>query len=69
MNNGQITFKPYAMEQMKLLPPSLEELIPENHLVRVVNRVVDELDINPLLAKYKGGRTSSNSEPRGGRYR
>ena len=59
MNNGQITFKPYAMEQMKLLPPSVEELIPENHLVRVVNRVVDELDINPLLAKYKGGGTSS----------
>jgi transposase len=34
-------------------------LIPEQHLVRVVNRVVDELDIAPLLAKYKGGGTSS----------
>jgi transposase len=59
MNKGQITFKPYAMEQMSLLPLSLEELIREKHLVRVVNRVVEELDIKPLLEKYKGGGTSS----------
>ena len=59
MKNRQITFKPYSMEQMSLLPPSLDELIPEYHLVRVVNRVVDELEIEPLLAKYKGGGTSS----------
>ena len=44
---------------MSLLPPRLDELIPEHHLVRVVNRVVDELEIAPLLAKYKGGGTSS----------
>ncbi len=59
MNNGNVTFKPYTMEQPSLLPPSLGELIPAQHLVRVVNRVVDELDIGPLLAKYKGGGTSS----------
>jgi transposase len=59
MKQGQITFKPYTMEQPSLLPPSLDELIPAQHLVRVVNRVVDELDIEPLLAKYKGGGTSS----------
>ena len=59
MNNGKVTFKEYNMKQPSLLPPSLEELIPEHHLVRVVNRVVDELDISPLLAKYKGGGTSS----------
>ena len=59
MKQGQITFKPYTMEQPSLLPPSLDELIPAQHLVRVVNRVVDELDIEPLLAKYKGGWTSS----------
>ena len=32
--------------------PSLEELIPEQHLVRVVNRVVGELGNEPPLAKY-----------------
>jgi len=59
MKHGQLNFKPYTMEQPWLLPPSLDELIPAQHLVRVVNRVVDELDIEPLLAKYKGGGTSS----------
>src|SRR3990172_8625005 len=52
-------FKPYTMAQASLLPPSLEELIPPDHLVRVVNRMVEKIDIRPLLAKYKGGGTSS----------
>ena len=55
----KVTFKPYTMEQPSLLPPSLEELIPEDHLVRVVNRVMDELDLEPVLNEYKGGGTSS----------
>lgn len=42
-----------------LLPPSLEELIDESHPVRVVNQVIDSIDIKPLLAKYEGGGTSS----------
>src|SRR3989304_9913898 len=59
MNNGKITFKEYTTEQPSLLPPSLEELIPEDHLVRVVNRVIEKIDIQALLGKYKGGGTSS----------
>ena len=59
MNNGKVTFKQYNMKQASLLPPSLEELIPEDHLVRVVNRMVDSMDMGPLLVKYKGGGTSS----------
>jgi transposase len=55
----KVTFKPYTMEQPSLLPPSLEELIPEDHLVRVVNRVMDALDLEPILNEYKGGGTSS----------
>ncbi len=35
--NRKITFKPYEMNQPMLLPPSLDELIPDGHLVRVVN--------------------------------
>jgi transposase len=44
---------------MHLLPPSLEEMIPEKHLVRVVNKVIDELDLSKLKKQYKGGGTSS----------
>ena len=59
MNNGKIIFKEYTLEQPSLLPPSLEELIPKDHLVRVVNKVIEKIDIKPLLEKYKGGGTSS----------
>jgi len=52
-------FKPYVMNQAALLPPSYEELIPENHLVRIVNEAVEKIDLNPLLSQYKGGGTSS----------
>jgi len=52
-------FKPYNMNQPHLLPPSYDELIEPEHLVRVVNRVIDRLDLSVVLAKYKGGGTSS----------
>lgn len=42
-----------------MLPPSLEELIDKNHPVRVVNQIIDRIDIDPLLKKFKGGGTSS----------
>ena len=41
-----------------LLPPSLEELIEENHPVRVVNAVIDQINVEPLLKQYKPGGTS-----------
>ena len=52
-------FKPYVMNQVALLPPSYDEMIPENHLVRVVNDAVEKIDLSSLLAQYKGGGTSS----------
>lgn len=56
---AQAVFKPYASNQIMLLPPSLEELIDEKHPVRVVSQVIDRIDIAPLLKKFKGGGTSS----------
>ena len=47
------------MDQPQLLPPSLDELIEADHLVRVVNAAIEQLDLSPLLAQYKGGGTSS----------
>lgn len=44
---------------MMLLPPSLDELIPQQHPVRVVNEVIESIDISPLLKNYKSGGTSS----------
>ena len=52
-------FKAYQQHQTMLLPPSLEELIPESHLARVVNTTIDGLNLEPLLASYTGGGTSA----------
>lgn len=42
------------MDQLQL-PLSFEDLIPKNHLVRVVNTVVDSLDLFSLYDRYKDG--------------
>jgi transposase len=52
-------FKPYRQDQLMLLPPRYDEFIPAEHLVRVVNDVIDKLDLRTLEAQYKGGGTSS----------
>ena len=52
-------FKRYDQSQLSLLPPSLEELIPKNHIVRLVNEIVDGLDISYIKSRYKGGGSSS----------
>lgn len=52
-------FKQYSPAQNLLLPPSLEELIAPGHLVRVVNSVVDRMDVTTLINSYEGGGTSA----------
>jgi transposase len=52
-------FKPYVMNQVALMPPSYEEKIPFNHLVRFVNEAIEKIDVSSLLAQYKGGGRSS----------
>ena len=52
-------FKPYHQHQMMLLPPSLDDMVDQGHPVRTISQVIDALDIDPLLAKYKGGGSSS----------
>lgn len=58
-NNSKVVFKDYSPNQLMLLPPSLEELIEPNHPVRVVNKVIDSINIDSLTRQYKGGGTSS----------
>ena len=55
----KIRYKPYTQSEQWLLPPSLGELVPENHFVRIVSKTVDELDIEKIFAqKTKGGGAS-----------
>ena len=54
-----VAFKAYQQQQAMLLPPSLDELIAQDHPVRILNQVLDKIDIDPLVKKYKGGGSSS----------
>lgn len=56
--SSKVVFKRYDQAQPYLLPPSLEELIPQRHAVRVVNAAVERMNLDALLSAYTGGGAS-----------
>jgi len=57
-------FKACNREQMYLLPPSLQEWLPEGHLVYFLIEVVDRLDLSEIYASYGGdGRGQPPYDP------
>jgi transposase len=46
------TFRPYEPDQMLLLPPSLSDWVPEDHLARFVSDLVDTLDLSAIEDAY-----------------
>lgn len=61
--SNKLTFRPYDQGQIELIPPNAEELIPENHLVRVVSCTLDCLNLDPILSRYKSGDGASRYSP------
>jgi transposase len=47
------TYKSYLPDQDLLLPPSLRDWLPENHLAYCVSDVVDQLDLSAIEAVYE----------------
>jgi transposase len=47
-------FKTFDRETAYLLPPSIDEWLPENHLARFVVEIVSQLDLTPLKRQYAG---------------
>ena len=45
-------FKSYITNDNLLLPPSLGEMIPQNDPVRVVHRIIEQIDLKSLYKKY-----------------
>ncbi len=45
-------FRDYDQDQMLLMPPALDEWLPDGHLARFVSDVVEGLDLAGLLASY-----------------
>jgi transposase len=47
------TYRAYLPEQKLLLPPSLQDWLPENHLAYFVSDVVDQLDLSAIESVYE----------------
>ncbi|WP_443735282.1 IS1182 family transposase [Streptomyces flavotricini] len=59
------TFRAFDPHQVLLLPPSLDDWLPEDHLARFVADLVDEvLDLSPILAAYIEKRGHPPYDPR-----
>lgn len=59
------TFRPYQPDQSLLLPCSLSEWLPENHLCHFIGDAVEALDLSAFYARYEGdGRRAQPFEPR-----
>ena len=47
------TYRPYLPEQDLLLPPSLRDWLPENHLAYFVSDLIDQLDLSAIEGYYE----------------
>jgi len=48
-------FRPYSLDQDYLLAPSIADWLPEGHLARFIGDVTQEMDLKPLLGRYRNG--------------
>jgi len=62
---GTKTFRAYDQDQPFLLPPSLTDWLPEQHLARTIDALVeDTLDLTPILVSYVDERGFPPYDPR-----
>lgn len=54
-----LRFKALPANSPSLFPEDILGKIPESHPVRLINQVVDQLNIDHLISEYKGGGASS----------
>ena len=52
-------FRPVDRETGFLLPPSVDEWLPERHLARFVVEVIDHLDLSAFVKAYRGSGSAS----------
>ncbi len=50
----KVTFVEVDRETLYLLPPSIQDWLPEKHLARFVVEIVEQLDLQPLKTSYCG---------------
>ena len=60
MNQGLMSnFRQFDRATGFLLPPSLDEWLPERHLARFVVEVIDGLDLSAMVKSYRGSGSAS----------
>ncbi len=59
------TFRRFQPDQVFLVPPSLDERLPQDHLARLIADVVDQhLDLSAFYAEHTQGRWAPPFDPR-----
>lgn len=58
-NKSNLRFKALPSNSLSLFPEDIFAKIPKQHPVRLINEVVDNLDIEHIIRQYKGGGTTS----------
>ena len=48
------TFRPYEPDQIILMPASMQEWLPSDHLAYFISDVVDHLDLSAIMERYTG---------------
>lgn len=57
-------FRDYQPHQLMILPPALDEWLPEDHPVHFISQVVDQLDLSAIYSDYTERRGQPPYEPR-----
>jgi hypothetical protein len=58
------TFRAWRRDETLLLPPSVQDFVPSDHLSRfVVSLVLESLDLNAVYAAYRGEKGQPPYDP------
>lgn len=59
VHRRKIVFKPYYQNQQFLLPKNINDFVTPGHIARLINTIIDQMDVQYIIDTYKGGGTSS----------
>ena len=48
------TFRPYEPDQISLMPASMRDWLPSDHLAYFISDIVDNLDLSAIMERYSG---------------
>lgn len=58
-------FRPWKIDEAQLLPPSVQDYVPKDHLSRLIVALVrEELDLSAIVASYRGALGQPPFDPR-----